>query len=73
MTRIWPDPTPAGGPLPRPSHGRKPRAPKPHHSSGKSSSSASGSIVAFALAFVSLPLGLVAGVALYLLHGYGLI
>lgn len=31
MGRMWPDPPPAGGPLPRPSHGRKPPAPKAHH------------------------------------------
>lgn len=28
MGRMWPDPTPAGGRLPKPNHGRKPSAPR---------------------------------------------
>lgn len=34
MGRMWPDPSPAGGPLPRGNHGRKPKAPPPHTSRG---------------------------------------
>lgn len=32
MARMWPDPKPAGGPLPRGNHGRKPPPPPPHRS-----------------------------------------
>lgn len=36
MGRFFPDPKPAGGPLPKGNPGRRPPAPRPHRSSGSS-------------------------------------
>lgn len=54
MGRMWPDPKPAGGPLPKGSHGRKPPA-SGHHASGKSSSSAYTPIAVAAVLIFGLP------------------
>lgn len=58
-----PDPTKAVK-----SHGKRPPAPKPHRSSGKSSSSATGPIIGIAYALLVVPLF---GATLLGLYVYG--
>lgn len=57
------------------SHGRKPPAPPPRtgRNMGKSSSSAVAPVVGIAWALLALPIGAVASVVGYILHGNGVL